>query len=85
MNIEDVRLRAEFLALEALVIMITRALRDASPSFAASLPQAARQSAELLTRVHPAGSSAEQGDLLTAELQEAWDRLTQKILRPSKT
>ena len=82
MNIDAVRQRAEFLALEALVVMITIALRDGLPSVAASLPLAARQSAEQLTRVHPKGVAAEQGDLLMAELQEAWGRLMQQVLPP---
>ena len=82
MDLETIRQRAEFLALEALVIMIVRALRESSPSVAQSLPVALRQTGEILTRVHPMLATAEQGDLLMAELQEAWERLSQRVLPP---
>lgn len=80
MDIDTLRSRAEFLALESLVVMLTRALRDAYPSVATSLPQALHQSGEQLTRVHPKGANAEEGDLYMAELQEAWQRLTARVL-----
>ena len=81
MDIDTLRSRAEFLALETLVVMTVKALRDAYPSVATSLPQALRQQGEKLTRAHPTGLSAEQGDLYMAELQEAWQRLTARVLK----
>jgi len=80
MDIEHVRERAEFLALEALVVMLARALSESGSTVQQSLAAALKESGEMLMRVHPKGVSAEQGDLLMAELQEAWERLSRKVL-----
>lgn len=80
MDIETIRLRAEFLALEALVVMLAKALSESGPSARQSLATALKESSEKLTRVHPKGVSAEQGDLLMAELQDAWEALSRRVL-----
>jgi len=81
MDIQHIRERTEFLALETLVVMLMKTLREASPSFAQSLPQALVEAGEKLKGVHPKGASPEQGDLLMGELQEAWANLTQRVLK----
>lgn len=83
MELETVRQRAEFLALEALVIIIVRSLLESSPSAQTSLALALAQEAETLSRVHPQAVSAEHSDLLMGELQEAWERLSQRVLPPT--
>lgn len=80
MDLEIVRVRAEFLALETLVVMLARAVAESGPAARQSLATALKESGEKLTRAHPKGVSAEQGDLLMGELQEAWERLARRVL-----
>jgi hypothetical protein len=80
MDIETVRLRAEFLALETLVVMLAKAIGESTPAAQQSLAIALKESGEKLTRAHPKGVSAEQGDLLMAELQDAWEALSRRVL-----
>jgi hypothetical protein len=82
MDIETTRRHAEFLALEMLVVTITRALIE-SPADRQALENTARLASEKLTRIHPQGATAEYGDLLMGELQEAWAALMQRVFRPT--
>lgn len=85
MHIESIRQRAEFLALETLVIGITRAQQRAFPFFASSLAQTGSQFLGELSLVAMKDVSPEQADLLTAELRDAWEKLMQRVTPPSET
>lgn len=72
--------RAEFVALESLVIAIAQAMADSSIASRQSLERLAHQMAELpIPIAHPI---AEVGDHLAGEYQEAWARLMQRVLKP---
>lgn len=82
MDIETIRLRSEFLALEILTVQTVRALADAHPSFAQSLREQGNLTTERLSRLAiPRAPTPEQADLLSSELQEAWERLLQRVLK----
>jgi hypothetical protein len=81
MDIERVRDRAEFLALEILVTATVRALQRWNPSFAKSFREVVNQKTEeyRLVPFRDAGSP-EEADLLAAEFHEAWVRQTTRML-----
>jgi hypothetical protein len=82
MDIEIIRLRSELIALEILTISTVRALQEAFPSFAQSLPMAGAGTSEQLRTLAVRHAPPEMSDLLTAELQEAWERLLKRALPP---
>lgn len=80
MHIESIRQRAEFLALETLVIGMTRAMQRSFPSFGPSLRQTGNHMLSRLDQVVVKGQSPEVSDLLAAELRDAWEQLLAKVL-----
>jgi hypothetical protein len=83
MDIEMIRLKSELLALETLVIALTRSLKSWQPSLGASLRATAEELRERYRHLPIRDSSPETADLVSAEFQEAWDRLMQLVLRPN--
>jgi hypothetical protein len=69
-------------ALETLVIALTRSLASWQPSLANSLQATADELQERYRQLSIRDSSPEAADLVAAEFQQAWDRLMQLVLRP---
>jgi hypothetical protein len=82
MDIEVVRLKSELVALETLVVALTRSLASWQPTFTKSLQATAEELRERYRHLPIRNSSPETADLVAAEFQEAWDRLMQLVLRP---
>jgi hypothetical protein len=82
MDIEVIRLKSELVALETLVVALTRSLASWQPSFAESLRATAKELRERYRHLPIRDSSPETADLVAAEFQEAWDRLMQLVVRP---
>jgi hypothetical protein len=82
MDIEVIRLKSELVALETLVVALTRSLASWQPTFAKSLQATAEELRERYRHLPIRGSSPETADLVAAEFQQAWDRLMQLVLRP---
>ena len=77
-----IQFRAEFLALETLIVGLLRGVIATNPDVGASLRQKETQFAEKL-RLHTLpGMSPEESDALSAEVQEAWEQLMQRVLAP---
>lgn len=74
------RERAEFLALETLTVMLLRTLCTSAPGVERSLRAALAEQAGKLAATHPKDASAERGDLLMGELEEAFERLAARVL-----
>jgi hypothetical protein len=82
MEIEVIRLKSELVALETLVIALTRSLASWQPSLASSLQATADELRERYRHLPMRDSSPETVDLVAGEFQEAWDRLMKLVLRP---
>jgi hypothetical protein len=82
MDIEVIRLKSELVALETLVVALTRSLASWQPSLANSLQATADELRERYRHLPIRDSSPETADLVAAEFQQAWDRLMQLVLRP---
>ena len=82
MDIEVIRLKSEVVALETLVVALTRSLASWQPTFTKSLQATAEELRERYRHLPIRNSSPETADLVAAEFQEAWDRLMQLVLRP---
>ena len=82
MDIEVIRLKSELVALETLVVALTRSLASWQPSLTRSLRATADELRERYRHLPIRDSSPETADLVAAEFQEAWDRLMQLVLRP---
>jgi hypothetical protein len=81
MDIELVRLRSEVAALETLVVALTRSLAGWQPGFPRSLQATAeelRQRYQYLPLLHV---SPENAELVSADFQEAWERLMKLVQR----
>ena len=81
MNIEMIRLKSELMALETLVVALTRSLASWQPSLDKSLRTTADELRERYRHLPIPDSSPETADLVAAEFQEAWDRLMQLVRR----
>ena len=81
MDVEVIRLKSELLALETLVVALTRSLASWQPSLAQSLRATAEELRERYRHLPMRDSTPETADLVAAEFQEAWDRLMQLVLR----
>jgi hypothetical protein len=81
MDIEMIRLKSELVALETLVVALTRSLASWQPSLDKSLRATADELRERYRHLPMRGSSPETSDLVAAEFEEAWDRLMQLVLR----
>jgi hypothetical protein len=81
MDIEVIRLKSELVALETLVIALTRSLASWQPTLAKSLKATAEELRERYRHLPIRDSSPETADLVAAEFQQAWDRLMQLVLR----
>ena len=75
-----VTFRAEFLALETLVVGLMRGLIATNPSAAEVLQQKGNRLAEELKQRSFPQLGPEQSDAYSAELQEAWERLMQRVM-----
>ena len=82
MDIEVIRLKSELVALETLVVALTRSLASWQPTFTKSLQATAEELRERYRHLPIRNSSPETADLVAAEFQEAWNRLMQLVLRP---
>jgi hypothetical protein len=82
MDIEVIRVKSELVALETLVVALTRSLASWQPSLAKSLQATAEELRERYRHLPIQDSSAETANLVAAEFQQAWDRLMQLVLRP---
>ena len=82
MDIEVIRLKSELVALETLVVALTRSLASWQPSLAQSLRATADELRERYRHLPMRDSSPETADLVAAEFQEAWDRLMHLVVRP---
>lgn len=80
MDTARLRDKAEFLALENMLVIFIRALRQSAPAVYKDLEYQLQSGGQLLGLVHPAGAPAETGDALMGELQDAWERLCAKAL-----
>jgi hypothetical protein len=78
---EMIRLKSELLAVETLVIALTRSLASWQPSLDKSLRTTADELRERYRHLPMRDSSPETANLVAAEFQEAWDRLMQLVLR----
>jgi hypothetical protein len=83
MDIETIRLKSELVALETLVVALTRSLASWQPSLAKSLPATANELRERYRHLPIRDSSPETADLVAAEFQQPWDMLMQLVLRPA--
>ena len=81
MDIEVIRLKSELVALETLVIALTRSLASWQPSLASSLQATADELRKRYRHLPIMDSSPETADLVAAEFQQAWDRLMQLVVR----
>jgi hypothetical protein len=81
MDIEVIRLKSELVALETLVVALTRSLASWQPSLAQSLRATADEMRERYRHLPIRDSSPETAELVAAEFEGAWDRLTQLVLR----
>ena len=82
MDIEVIRLKSELVALETLVVALTRSLASWQPTFAKSLQATAEELRERYRHLAIRDSAPETADLVAAEFQEDWDRLMHLVLRP---
>ena len=82
MDIEVIRLKSELVALETLVVALTRSLASWQPSLTKSLRATADELRERYRHLLIRDSSPETADLVAAAFQEACDRLMQLLLRP---
>jgi hypothetical protein len=80
MDIEVIRLKSELVALETLVVALTRSLASWQPGLAKTLQATADELRERYRHLPLRDSSREMADLVAAEFQEAWDRLMQLVL-----
>lgn len=80
MDIADVRLKCEFLALETLVVAVTRAMARGSPAFEQSLRETGNQALENYRLIAMPDRNPLEADLITGEFREAWERLLQRVL-----
>ena len=80
-DIEMIRLKSELVALETLVVALTRSLASWQPSLDKSLRTTADELRERYRHLPIPDSSPETADLVAAEFQEAWDRLMQLVRR----
>ena len=83
MDIEMIRLKSEVVALETLVVALTRSLASWQPSLATSLQATADELRQRYRHLPIRDSSPETVDLVASEFQQAWERLMQLVLRPS--
>jgi hypothetical protein len=83
MDMELIRLRSEVVALETLVVALTRSLAGWQPSLARSLNATAAELRERYRHLPIRDASPETADLVAAEFQGAWDRLIQLVQRPN--
>jgi hypothetical protein len=81
MDIEVIRLKSEVLALETLVVALTRSLSSWQPTLAKSLKATADELRERYRHLPIRDSSPETADHVAAEFQQAWDRLMQLVVR----
>jgi hypothetical protein len=81
MDLEVIRLKSELVALETLVVALTRSLASWQPSLDKSLRTTADELRERYRHLPMRDSSPETAGLVAAEFQEAWDRLMQLVLR----
>jgi hypothetical protein len=81
MDMELIRLRSEVVALEALVIALTRSLAGWQPSLARSLNATADELRERYRQLPVRDSSPETANLVATEFQDAWDRLMLLVRR----
>ena len=84
MDVELIRLKSELVALETLVVALTRSLASWQPSLGNSLQATAEELRERYRHLPIIDSSPEMVDLVAAEFQQAWDRLMQLVLRPAE-
>jgi hypothetical protein len=82
MDIEVIRLKSELVALETLVVALTRSLASWQPTLPKSLQATADELRERYRHLAIRDSPPETADLVAAEFQQAWDRLMQLVLRP---
>jgi len=82
LDIQVIRLKSELVALETLVVALTRSLASWQPSLTKSLRATADELRERYRHLPMRDSSPETVDLVAAEFQEAWDRLMKLVLRP---
>jgi hypothetical protein len=82
LDIQVIRLKSELVALETLVVALTRSLASWQPIFTKSLRATADELRERYRHLPMRDSSPETVDLVAAEFQEAWDRLMKLVLRP---
>jgi hypothetical protein len=81
MDIEVIRLKSELVALETLVVALTRSLASWQPTLAKSMQATAEELRERYRHLPIRDSSPETADLVAAEFQQAWDRLMQLVVR----
>lgn len=84
MDPKIIAFRAEFLALETLVVGLMRGLIATIPDAAGVLQQKGTQFAEELRLRAIRGVTPEESDALSAEIQDAWERLIQRVLDPKE-
>jgi hypothetical protein len=76
-----IRVKSELIALETLVVALTRSLTSWQPSLGKSLRTTADELRARYRHRPIRDSFPEMADLVAAELQEPWDRLMQPVLR----
>jgi hypothetical protein len=81
MDIETIRLKSELVALETLVIALTRSLASWQPALDKSLRATADELRERFRHLPMPESPPGTSDLVAAEFREAWDRLMLLVLR----
>ena len=81
MDIEVIRLKSELVALETLVVALTRSLASWQPTLAKSMQATAEELRERYRHLPIRDSSSETAGIVAAEFQQAWDRLMQLVLR----
>lgn len=80
MDMELIRLKSEFLALETLMVAVLKSMQRSMPQFAESLRTSAQAATEQYRELPVKAQSPEESDLLAAEFQEALNRLLQRVL-----
>jgi hypothetical protein len=83
MDIEMIRLKSELVALETLVVALTRSLASWQPTLAKSMQATAEELRERYRHLPILDSSPETAGLVAGEFEQAWDRLMQLVLRPA--
>jgi hypothetical protein len=81
MDVEMIRLRSQVVALETMVVALTRSLGSWQPSLAGSLQATAEDLQERYRQLPLDDQSPEVKELSAAEFQRAWERLMQLVKR----